>query len=127
MLVILLSVLCVLLFAAALLQSIRLHNLRQKMQELRQTADADARRQDALWHTLIHDLRNPAACVFTLTELIQNNRNGDPAELAHFLDDLHTASAQLLNILTERIPPRLTTKSTAANHSTSSDAANRQK
>ena len=110
MLVVLLVVLCILLLAATIWQTIRLHALRQEMQTLRQNAETAASEQEARWHDLVHDLRNPAACVFTLAELIQNNRDGDPKQLDHFLDEIHKASSQVLKVLAEQVPPPLDAK-----------------
>lgn len=106
MLVILFAVLSLLLFAAVLLQTLRLRALQQKMDELRQAAETEILKRDALWHDFVHDLRSPAANVFTLAELIQNNRDSNPEQLAYFLDEIHTASAQMLNLLAEHTPPR---------------------
>ena len=106
MLVILFAALSLLLLAAVLLQTLRLRALQQKMEALRQAAEAELLKRDALWHDFIHDLRTPAANVFTLAELIQSNRDSDPEQLPYFLDEIHTASAQVLNLLAEHTPPR---------------------
>lgn len=110
MLVAVFAVLCILFFAAAVLQTIRLRALRQQMETQRQNAETEIRKRDTLWHELVHDLRNPAACVFSLAELIQKNHNNDPEQMTHFLDEMYHSSEQILNILAERVPPRLDTK-----------------
>lgn len=111
MLVVVLIVLCIALFAAVLLQTMRLRALQQQMDKLRRNAETAVYRQETLWHDMVHDLRNPAACVFTLANLIQENRDGDPKQLNHFLDEIHKSSSQVLQVLAERVPPRLNAKS----------------
>lgn len=84
MLIVVLVVLCVASLAAAELQTMRLRTLQQKMDALRQNVEHEVRKQEALWHDMVHDLRNPAACMYSLAQLIQENRNGDPEQLNHF-------------------------------------------
>ena len=82
MLIVVLVVLCVASLAAAELQTMRLRTLQQKMDALRQNVEHEVRKQEALWHDMVHDLRNPAACMYSLAQLIQENRNGDPEQLS---------------------------------------------
>lgn len=63
MLIVVLVVLCVASLAAAELQTMRLRTLQQKMDALRQNVEHEVRKQEALWHDMVHDLRNPAACI----------------------------------------------------------------
>ena len=84
MLIVVLVVLCVASLAAAVLQTMRLRTLQQKMDALRQNVEHEVRKQEALWHDMVHDLRNPAACMYSLAQLIQENRNGDPEQLNTF-------------------------------------------
>ena len=84
MLIVVLVVLCVASLAAAELQTMRLRTLQQKMDALRQNVEHEVRKQEALWHDMVHDLRNPAACMYSLAQLIQENRNGDPEQLNHW-------------------------------------------
>ena len=81
MLIVVLVVLCVASLAAAVLQTMRLRTLQQKMDALRQNVEHEVRKQEALWHDMVHDLRNPAACMYSLAQLIQENRNGDPDQV----------------------------------------------
>lgn len=64
MLIVVLVVLCVASLAAAELQTMRLRTLQQKMDALRQNVEHEVRKQEALWHDMVHDLRNPAACMY---------------------------------------------------------------
>lgn len=106
MLIVVLVVLCIAFLAVAVLQTVRLHTLQQKMDALRQHAEQEILKQEALWHDMVHDLRNPAACVFTLSELIQQNRTGDPEKMNHFLDEIHRTSSQMLKVMADKVPPR---------------------
>ena len=65
----------------------------------------DARKREAAWHDLVHDLRNPVASVYALAELIQDNRD-NAEQVDHFLDSIHTAAQKLLTVLQEQVPPR---------------------
>lgn len=64
MLIVVLVVLCVASLAAAELQTMRLRALQQKMDALRQNVEHEVRKQEALWHDMVHDLRiRPPACI----------------------------------------------------------------
>ena len=91
MLIVVLVVLYVASLAAAFLQTMRLRTFQQK--------------QEALWHDMVHDLRNPAACMYSLAQLIQENRNGDPEQLNHFLDEMHKSSSKVLQVMADQVPP----------------------
>ena len=105
MLIVVLVVLCVASLAAAELQTMRLRTLQQKMDALRQNVAHEVRKQEALWHDMVHDLRNPAACMYSLAQLIQENRNGDPEQLNHFLDEMHKSSSKVLQVMADQVPP----------------------
>lgn len=83
----------------------RLRTLQQKMDALRQNVEHEVRKQEALWHDMVHDLRNPAACMYSLAQLIQENRNGDPEQLNHFLDEMHKSSSKVLQVMADQVPP----------------------
>lgn len=104
-LIVVLVVLCVASLAAAVLQTMRLRTLQQKMDALRQNVEHEVRKQEALWHDMVHDLRNPAACMYSLAQLIQENRNGDPEQLNHFLDEMHKSSSKVLQVMADQVPP----------------------
>ena len=103
--IVVLVVLCVASLAAAVLQTMRLRTLQQKMDALRQNVEHEVRKQEALWHDMVHDLRNPAACMYSLAQLIQENRNGDPEQLNHFLDEMHKSSSKVLQVMADQVPP----------------------
>lgn len=115
MLVIVLCILCIVcigLLAALLYQTKRLRAVRQLLDEYYQSVDEfcksteeDARKREAAWHDLVHDLRNPVASVYALAELIQDNRD-NAEQVDHFLDSIHTAAQNLLTVLQEQVPPR---------------------
>ena len=54
MLIVVLVVLCVASLAAAVLQTMRLRTLQQKMDALRQNVEHEVRKQEALWHDMVH-------------------------------------------------------------------------
>ena len=98
--------------AALLYQTKRLRAVRQLLDEYYQSVDEfcksteeDARKREAAWHDLVHDLRNPVASVYALAELIQDNRD-NAEQVDHFLDSIHTAAQKLLTVLQEQVPPR---------------------
>lgn len=106
MLIVVLVVLCIAFLAVAVLQTMRLRTLQQKMDALRQNVEQAINKQETLWHDMVHDLRNPAACVYSLAQLIQESRNGDPEQLNHFLDEMHKSSSKVLKVMAEQVPPR---------------------
>ena len=67
MLIVVLVVLCVASLAAAVLQTMRLRTLQQKMDALHQNVEHEVRKQEALWHDMVHDLTAEAG-VFHTTE-----------------------------------------------------------
>ena len=106
MLIVVLVVLCIAFLAVAVLQTMRLRTLQQKMDALRQNVEQAINKQEALWHDMVHDLRNPAACVYSLAQLIQESRDDDPEQLNHFLDEMHKSSSKVLKVMAEQVPPR---------------------
>lgn len=106
MLIVVLVVLCIAFLAVAVLQTMRLRTLQQKMDALRQNVEQAISKQETLWHDMVHDLRNPAACLYSLAQLIQESRNGDPEQLNHFLDEMYKSSSKVLKVMAEQVPPR---------------------
>lgn len=105
MLITILSILCVVLFAALLVQTMHVRRLQKEKETIRQDAKVQLQQQDDFLHELVHDLRNPAAGLYTLTELaLQSELDADQQE--HCLAQMHTAANQLLTIMNERVPPR---------------------
>ena len=104
LIVVLVVVLCAASLAAAVLQTMRLRTLQQrwmhspKMWSMR---FASRRHCGTTWS----DLRNPAACMYSLAQLIQENRNGDPEQLNHFLDEMHKSSSKVLQVMADQVPP----------------------
>ena len=125
MFIVVLVVLCIAFLAVAVLQTIRLCTLQQKMDVLRQHAEHEILNRETLWHDMVHDLRNPAACVFALSNLIQENRAGAPKQLSHFLDEIHRTSAQILQVLNNQVPPRPDMKVVFGDVPTPSDAGDK--
>lgn len=105
MLIVVLSLLCTALFAAVLLQTVRLHRLQKENESIREDAKVQFQQQDDFLHEFVHDLRNPAAGLYTLTELALQTEL-DTAQQKHCLIQMNTAAKQLLAIMNERVPPR---------------------
>lgn len=105
MLVIVLCIVCIILLAAVIWQTMQLRALQQQMDEFCQQIEEDARKREAAWHDLVHDLRNPAAAVYALADLIQGSKD-DPKQTEHFLEEIHKAADQVLAVLNKGVPPR---------------------
>lgn len=100
-----LSIFCVVLLTAVLVQTVRLYHLKKENEILRQNAKIQLQQQDNFLHEFVHDLRNPAAGLYTLTELSLQTEL-DAAQQEHCLAQMHAAAKQLLTIMNERVPPR---------------------
>lgn len=100
-----LAIACIGLLAVLYLQTERLELLRQQMDEFCEKLETEAHAREDAWQFLVDDVREPAAKVCELAQLIQDNRS-DTERVAQLQAESYDAANKVLAILQKDMPPR---------------------
>ena len=100
-----LGIACIGLLAVLYLQTERLEMLRQQMDEFCEKLEAEGHAREDAWQFLVDDVREPAAKVCELAQLIQDNRS-DTERVAQLQAESYEAANKVLAILQKDMPPR---------------------
>lgn len=100
-----LAIACIGLLAVLYLQTERLEMLRQQMDEFCEKLETEAHAREDAWQYLVDDVREPAAKVCELAQLIQDNRN-DTERVAQLQAESYEAANKVLQTLQKDMPPR---------------------